>query len=294
MAKATSRRNKGPKPAFKLADPRTEIYVGDCREVLPELPGESVDLVFADPPFNWDFQYEGWYDKMPRTEYLQFTDQWLEDCVALLSPRGSLWVNIPDDTAAEIVVLLKKKHNLTMMNWCIWHFRFGQHKDTSFIVSKVHVLYFVRDPENRIWNPDAVLEPSDRATIYGDKRTLKSRRPGMRVPFDVWYGPYMGRIQGNNKERRPGHSNQIPESYLRRVILSCSNEGDLVLDPFLGSGTTGTVARALGRESIGVEYSRKNAKSAFERIKQGPTRDLTAPTLETNSFRGDRKRSVKK
>lgn len=88
----------------------------------------------------------------------------------------------------------------------------------------------------------------------------------MRVPMDVWYGKYWGRIQGNNKERRHQHHNQIPEAYLERVILACSNVGGLVLDPFLGSGTTSTVARALSRHSIGIEYGQANAVQAWDRI----------------------------
>lgn len=275
-------------PKYHLDDPQTDVYVGDCRKILSELPAESVDLVFADPPFNWNFQYNGWHDNLPREDYLRFTEEWIDQCVRLLSPRGSLWINIPDDTAAEIVMLLKKKHKLDMVNWCIWHYRFGQHTEHSFIPSKVHVLYFAKSAANRIWNPDAVLEASDRATIYNDIRTTRTQRPGLRVPFDVWYGPYLGRIQGNNKERRHGHSNQIPEAYLRRVILSCSNAGDLVLDPFLGSGTTSTVARALGRRSIGIEYGQANAASAFERIVQGPIPRSKEESAAGNSFRGDR------
>jgi DNA modification methylase len=124
-----------------------------------------------------------------------------------------------------------------------------------------------------LWNSQKVLEPSDRATTYFDPRTMdkKDGMPaGMRVPMDVWYGRYWGRIQGNNKERRGRHDNQLPEVYLERVILACSNEGDLVVDPFLGSGTTGVMAHALGRRFVGTEFSRENAKSAFERIKDGP------------------------
>ena len=88
----------------------------------------------------------------------------------------------------------------------------------------------------------------------------------------MWYGKYWGRIQGNNKERRSRHENQIPEIYMERIIRACSDQGNLVLDPFLGSGTTCTVARALGRRSIGIEYSNIIAKSAFERSKNGPVR----------------------
>jgi DNA modification methylase len=275
------------KPKFHLDQPDTDIYVGDCREVLAGLPAESVDLVFGDPPFNWNFQYNGWHDKLPREDYLEFTHQWLDGCIRVLKPNGSLWVNIPDDSAAEIVLHLKSR-KLDMINWCIWHFRFGQCRDCNFIVSKVHVLYFARDKATRIWNPDAILEASDRASIYGDSRTTRTRRPGLRVPFDVWYGPFLGRIQGPNKERRHGHANQIPEAYMDRVVRACSNPGDLVLDPFLGSGTTATVARALGRRSIGVEFSPANAASACERIQRGLTRVRTG--VETNSFMKHRQR----
>jgi DNA modification methylase len=83
---------------------------------------------------------------------------------------------------------------------------------------------------------------------------------------------YWGRVQGNSQERRDGHPNQLPEVYLERVIRGLSNPGDLVLDPFLGSGTTCTVARALGRRSIGVEISPVFDASAFDRIQQGAVR----------------------
>lgn len=258
---------RGAAPEHRTGDPDTRMYVGDCRDVLASLPDRgSVDLVFADPPFNWDVPYDEWRDGMPRAEYERFTFDWLDGCIEVLAPHGSLWVNIPDDTAAETVVHLKRR-GLTMINWCIWHFRFGQHRETSFIMSKVHVLYFARDPDHRVWNPGEILEPSDRASIYSDPRTMaKADNKGMRVPMDVWYGKYWGRIQGNNKERRHEHHNQIPEVYLERVIRACSNKRDLVLDPFAGSGTTGTVARALGRRSIGIEHSKVHARSAWERI----------------------------
>jgi site-specific DNA-methyltransferase (adenine-specific) len=280
------------KAAYRLADPATDVYVGDCREVLRGLPEGCVDLVFADPPFNWDVPYGEWDDARPREEYLSFTHAWLDACLRVLHPRGSLWVNIPDDTAAEVVVHLKGR-GLVMINWCIWHFRFGQHRTGNFIVSKVHALYFARDRQDRVWNPEAVLEPSDRAAIYDDPRTRATRQPGQRVPLDVWYGANWGRIQGNNKERRKIHQNQIPEVYLERVVRACSDEGQLVLDPFLGSGTTCTVARALGRRSIGIEYSPHIAESAFRRIQAGPVR-LGPSTRQTTSFMAHRRRGLRR
>jgi len=254
-------------PTFEEGEPSTQLYVGDCRDIVPALHVDGlVDLIFADPPFNWDVPYDGWKDNMPRAVYERFTFDWLDACINTLSPNGSIWINVPDDTAAEVVLHLKRR-GLTMINWCIWHYRFGQHREGSFIMSKVHALYFVMNPTSRVWNGGAILEQSDRASIYNDKRTQsKSQNKGMRVPLDVWYGKFWGRIQGNNQERRQGHHNQIPEVYLERVILACTNKNDLVLDPFAGSGTTGTVARAHDRRSIGIECSQINAISAWERI----------------------------
>lgn len=264
------------RPDFQIGDPDTRIYVGDCREVLPKIPevaGSKVDLIFADPPFNWNRAYDQWDDSMPEDEYVRFTYDWLDLCIGALKPTGSMWVNIPDTWAAEIVVHMKQRR-MTLANWCIWHYRFGQNTSGRFINSKVHALYFHKHRTEKTWNEKEVLEPSDRATTYFDPRTFTKSEgeQGMRVPLDVWYGQYWGRIQGNNKERRANHDNQIPEVYLERVIRACSNPGDLVLDPFLGSGTTGTVARELRRRSIGVEFSRDNARSCFERIKAGCVR----------------------
>jgi DNA modification methylase len=88
------------------------------------------------------------------------------------------------------------------------------------------------------------------------------------VPLDVWYGPYWGRVHGKSLERRASHRNQLPEAYLERVILASSDPGSLVLDPFGGSGTTSTVARAYGRPSISIEISPATARQAWRRISE--------------------------
>ncbi len=289
----------------------SRIYVGDCREIIPRVPecsARAVDLVFADPPFNWKRAYDEWDDEMPHSEYLDFTYKWLDLCVESLRPGGTLWVNIPDDWAAEIVMHLKYRRDeqgrylmnqpsrLTMVNWCVWHYRFGQNTTVRFINSKVHALYFVKPGGAYTWNPKEVLELSDRRAIYEDPRT-ESKNDGMpaglRVPMDVWYGQYWGRVQGNSKERRGYHDNQLPELYLARVIRACSKPGDTVMDPFLGSGTTGVVSHALGREFIGCEFSEKNAASAHERIQFGPIRDVHATGQSTAIFPHRRKGTPK-
>ena len=312
---------RSPKPAARAQSLRaiknagagtsSRVLIGDCRQTLAgDGIAGTVDLIFADPPFNWNRDYDrhqvggAWDDAMADDAYCDpqdawrapdgaqsFTAQWLDACIAALAPHGSMWVNIPDDWAAEIVVHLKRR-GLTMVNWCVWHYRFGQNTTGRFINSKVHALYFCKDPNKRTWNADPVLETSDRRAIYGDARTEFKRDgmpAGLRVPMDVWYGAYWGRVQGNNKERRHGHDNQLPEVYLHRVIAACSNPGDLVIDPFLGSGTTGVVAHHLGRNFIGCEFSEENARHAHARIKLGPVRDFASVRGASTAIFGKRR-----
>ena len=277
--------------------PEVRVYVGDCREAIPRIPecarGE-VDLVFADPPFNWNRAYDEWRDEMPEAKYLDFTYDWIDLCAKALRPAGSLWINIPDDWAGEIVCYLKGRlsrqpaRRMQVVDWCVWHYRFGQNTTARFINSKVHALHFNALPEQRVWKPERVLELSDRASTYGDKRTLSKKDgmpAGLRVPMDVWYGKHWGRVQGNNKERRGYHDNQLPEVYLHRVIASCTEEGALVMDPFTGSGTTATVARAMNRRYVGTEFSRQNAENAFRRATEiGLARPLPAGPESTAIF----------
>lgn len=293
---------RAPKPDFKdrARDPRARLWVGDCRDTLAKLPecqNGQVDLVFADPPFNWNRDYDrdktgrrgevgqAWDDAaMSREQYLTFTYDWIDACANALVDHGAMWINIPDDWAAQIVCYLsgdlarQPAHQMPLVNWCVWHYRFGQNTTKRFINSKVHALYFCKNPSKRVWNTDEILEVSDRRAIYGDPRTESKRDgtpAGHRVPMDVWYGKHWGRVQGNNKERRHQHDNQLPEVYLGRVILACTNPGDLVLDPFTGTGTTGVMAVGLGRRYIGTEFSELNAQRAIERIKAGPVRTVS-------------------
>jgi DNA modification methylase len=257
---------------FQLDNPLAQVYIGDCRDVLKQLPAGRFDLVFADPPFNYEVKYGIWNDGLPWDEYERFTAAWIDLAIERLSERGSIVINVPDEIASFIDQHITKHWGLPRINWCIWHYRFGQCTDTRFIRSKVHVLHYAYNEACRIWRPERILEASDRASKYNDKRTQETETPGLRCPFDVWYGSHMGRIQGNNAERNPLHPNQLPEKYLERVILALTDPGSLVLDPFLGSGTSLTVAHALDRPAIGIEVNTLFAASAFERIKKGPVR----------------------
>ena len=251
-----------------------QVWVGDCRVVVPQMVAEgSVDLVFADPPFNIGRKYEKWNDRMEADAYESFTQQWMAEMLEALRPGGAMWVNAPDEHVS-MFDQNARGFGFDRVNWCVWHYRFGQHTHTKFINSHSHVLYFVKPGGIRTWNGGEILEASDRASKYGDERTLNKveGEPGRRVPLDVWAGPGWGRVQGNNKERVEGQDNQLPEIYLERVIRSTSRVGDLVLDPFLGGGTTAVVGRQLGRRVVGVEIGEDAAKRAAERVVRGSIR----------------------
>lgn len=188
---------------------------------------------------------------MSYEKYRFFTSQWLLQAAEALSDDGSIWVIGPDMLAEIVARLCPDEVGLTRRQWCLWHFRFGQHTDAKFIRSHIHLIQLSRSA-NPLWNPSEVLVPSDRAAIYNDKRTLHKvkGKPGERVPFSVFCIP---RIVGNAAERCPAVPNQLPEQLLEPLILSSTLPGSLVIDPFMGSGSSGVVSLRHGRRWVGMD-----------------------------------------
>ena len=252
---------------------KVPIVASDCRDFLRSIRGQA-DLVFADPPFNIGRNYPNWSDILSEPQYETFTQEWLQEASLSLNMNGLLCVHIPDQHV-PLIFEKAKKLKLRRVDWIIWHYRFGQHTDARFIDSRCHCLVFGAGVLNT-WNPDAVLVDSDRNAVYGDWRTdvKENGTPGKRVPLNTWYGKNLSRIQGNNKERRPQHDNQLPEMYLSRIIRAYTNQGDLVVDPFCGSGTTAVVADGLRRRFLGCDNSPANVRWAEERRAHGAIRNL--------------------
>jgi site-specific DNA-methyltransferase (adenine-specific) len=165
-----------------------------------------------------------------------------------------------------------------MRNWIVWHYTFGVNCTRKFNRSHGHIFYYVVEPKDFTFNADAVRVPSDRQTTYGDRRA----NPVGKLPNDVWvlrpqeeedrcFRPesdtwYVARVCGTFKERKGGHPCQMPEAILERIIRASSNAGDLVLDPFAGSGTTLAVAKRLRRRYLGIELSPNYAELATKRL----------------------------
>lgn len=263
--------------------PDNTIVHGDCIELISQELDDRhgkpfIDLVFADPPFNIGFQYDEYNDKVDHDQYVSWTRRWMELCSKSLLQHGSLWIAIGDEYAADVRII-GRELGLTMRNWIIWYYTFGQNTKKKFSRSHTHIFYFVKHPDEFIFNDNAIRVPSARQTRYNDKRA----HPKGKVPDDTWIlrpqeQPSMfsadedtwnfSRVCGTFKERAGFHGCQMPEKLLARIIDTATAPGQLVLDPFSGSGTTVCVASSMGRRYIGIDLSENYVKLGLERLQQ--------------------------
>jgi len=243
-----------------------KIICGDCIEVLGKIEEPFVDLIFADPPFNIGYEYDRYNDKVKRKNYIAWTKEWMTVCKKVLKPQGSFYIAIGDEYAANVKVIADKL-GLFMRNWLIWHYTFGQQMKNKFARSHTHIFYFVKDKNNFTLNADVTRVISDRQKKYKDKRAY----PEGKMPDDVW--DEYPRVCGTFEERTDFPC-QMPESLLARIIRVSSNEGNWVLDPFIGSGTTAVVAAKLKRKYTGIEISSEYTKESRSRIKKYGNSDV--------------------
>ncbi len=272
------------------------IIRGDCIAELAKIPEGFVDLAFADPPFNIGYDYDEYDDRRTCDDYLAWSKQWMQAVHRVLKPDGTFWLAIGDEYAAELKVIATREIGFTCRNWVVWYYTFGVNCKYKFTRSHTHLFYFVKNPKAYTFNADdqAVRVPSARQLVYGDKRA----NPKGRLPDDTWIirpAPhkswllrpqdlpqgftadsdtwYFSRVAGTFKERMGFHGCQMPEQLLARIIRACSNgnkengQGDLVLDPFAGSGTTLAVAKKLRRDYLGIELSAEYQSEATKRLR---------------------------
>ena len=253
-----------------------DVWTGDSLSRLSELPVGSVDLAFADPPFNIGYEYDVYQDSRGKADYLTWTEKWLAGVTRVLKPTGSFFVAIGDEYAAEMKVRMDAA-GLHLRNWIVWHYTFGVSCTKKFNRSHAHIFYYVVDPKRCTFNPNAVRVPSARQTTYADRRA----NPVGKLPDDTWYlrpqesdehfaadsdSWHLSRVCGTFRERT-GHPCQMPEAVLERIVKVASNPGDVVLDPFAGSGTTLAVAKRLRRQFLGIELSEDYAEAVRDRLR---------------------------
>ncbi len=278
-----------------MAQATNRIHCGDCIAGMKKVSAASVDLVFADPPFNIGYDYDQYDDKQQDESYLAWSKDWMEQAWRVLKDDGTFWLAIGDEYAAELKVTATRELGLTCRSWVIWYYTFGVNCKFKFSRSHAHLFHFVKDAKRFTFNDEDIRVPSARQLVYADARANpRGRLPddtwilrpqdlpeGFEADGDVWYFP---RVAGTFKERAGFHGCQMPEQLLGRIIRSSSNEGDLVLDPFAGSATTLAVAKKLRRKWIGFELSDEYAKQGEERldnIKRGDPLNGAADPLKS-------------
>jgi site-specific DNA-methyltransferase (adenine-specific) len=267
------------------------LYNMDCIKGMGQIEPGSIDLAFADPPFNIGYKYDVYEDRMVADKYLDWCEKWGSAVVRTLKPTGTFWLAIGDDFAAELKVMFQRKLNLYCRSWVVWYYTFGVNCKYKFSRSHTHLFHFVKDLKNATFNTDEIRVKSARQLVYGDARA----HPDGRLPDDTWirrpekwilrpqdlpdgFTPeedtwYIPRVCGTFKERAGWHGCQMPEQLLGRIIRACSNPEETVLDPFGGSGTTLAVAKKLGRHFIGFELSKNYAKRIEKRLEEAKVND---------------------
>lgn len=252
---------------MEIKEFENKIILGDCIQKLKELPDNSVDLIFADPPYNMQLQGDLWrpnqtkvdavddeWDKYESFEhYDKFTIEWLKECRRVLKPEGTIWV-------------IGSYHNIFRVGKIMQDLGFWVLNDVIWMKTNPMPNFkgtrFNNAHETLIW---ASKDKNSRYKFH--YKSMKAFNDDKQMRSD-WYIPI---CQGEERIRINGekaHSTQKPEELLYRIILSSSNVGDIVLDPFMGSGTTGAIAKLLRRKYIGFEKEEFYKKVAEDRIKK--------------------------
>ena len=251
-----------------------DIIYNKTSESMTEIPSGSIDMMVTSPPYNIDIQYgnktkkgkvieskgKKYKDSLAEEEYRRLLSTVFKECQRVLKPNGSAWINIKNRLINEEVVppfwLLDMFEDMHLRNIIIWNFDWGGSTSQRFCPRYEYVFWFTKSKKDYTFNLDDVKIP---AVNYRPDR-YKSQ---LKNPSDVWRIPM---VSGNFLERT-GHPAQYPEKLIERIVLASTNKGDIVLDPFMGSGTTAVVAKYLGRHYIGYEIEKEYITMAERRIK---------------------------
>lgn len=253
-------------PYWQSKDQSILLYHTDCISWMDRVYEPFVDLVFADPPFNIGHKYDECKDTMTSDQYIQWTINWLCRAYRCLKPTGCIYVCSGSKYQADIKKIMDDV-GFHWQNTIIWHYTFGPAQKVKFTPSWVAIHYATMSKKTWTWNQPAVKIPSARQLKYGDRRASK----GGKTPDNVWildpsqyeecfqfHQDVMleSRVCGTFKDRT-GHPCQMPVPILERILKASTNEGDMVLDPFLGSGTTAAACKTLKRKCVGLELSQQ-------------------------------------
>ncbi len=242
-----------------------KIIHGDAVQALTVISDNSVDLIFADPPYNIGKNFNGHKDKWEtEEEYLNWCYKWLDLCIQKLKPNGSLYVMTATQFMPFFDIYLRKK--LHILSRLVWYY------DSSGVQAKKYygsmyepILFCVKDKNNYTFNTDNILveaKTGAKRKLIDYRKTVPTVYNSEKVPGNVWEFP---RVRYRMEEYE-NHPTQKPIALLERIIKASSNENDLVMDPFSGTFTTCFVAKQLGRNSIGIELQEEYVKIGLRRL----------------------------
>jgi DNA modification methylase len=242
-------------------------------ELMSEIEDKSVSLMVTSPPYNIDISYgnkwkdgkllsskgKKYSDNLKEEEYRKMLEKVINETKRVLKDDGQIWFNIKnrynDDNITPPFWIMDYFQDMYLKNIIIWNFDWGGSTNKRFCSRYEYVFFFTKNKKNYTFNLEDVKIP---ALNYRPDR-YKSQ---FKNPTDVWK---MSLISGNSTERTE-HPAQYPEELIERIIKAGTNEGDLVLDPFMGSGTTAVVAKKLGRNYVGYETENDFIKIAERRL----------------------------
>lgn len=253
------------------------IYEGNCIEILnSQIENNSINLVFADPPYNISgkilnlknnktggafYKINEVWDTFTYDEYINFTEEWIQACINVLLPNGSLYISCTQHNIAEIIFIAKKL-GLKLNNILTWYKTNAMPNITkrTFTHSTEFVCWFVKG-KNWIFNYEAVKDFNPHKTKEGKNKQLRDFLDFIELPI------VQGKERIKSQNNKAIHPTQKPEKLLELIILASSNINDIILDPFFGTGTTGYVAEKLLRRWIGIEINSEYVKVARDRLK---------------------------
>lgn len=238
------------------------VVHGDCLTVLRRLPSDTADLTFADPPFNLAKKYHSYDDRRGHEEYLAWCRDWLRELLRITKPTGSLFVHNIPKWLTHYAAFLNTQADFR--HWIAWD-ALGMPLGKTLMPRHYGILFYAKDRRRQKFYE--VRHPHPRCRKcgvlhkdYGGKK--HSLHPFGPLVSDVWSD--LHRIK--HASRRAAHPCQLPETVLERLILMATDEGDVVVDPFAGTGTTLVAAKKLGRRYLGVELDAGYVAMARERL----------------------------
>ncbi len=244
------------------------LYNRDCLTSMQALPQGSIDLTVTSPPYNIGKEYES---TLALNDYLYWSQQWIEAVHKLTGQKGAFWLNlgyVPVSGRARAIplpYLLWDRIPFFLMQEIVWHYGAGVASRLAFSPRNEKFMWYVKTQDSYTFNLDDVRDPDVKYPNQKKNGKLKCNPLG-KNPTDVWIFPKVTSGTNRSSKERTDHPAQFPISVIERIIRVASNPDDIVLDPFMGSGTTALVGSKLGRRVIGFELSRRYLDIAAHRI----------------------------